>query len=124
MNKTFTPLFTIFFDKNSKLFSAILDMIVSIKNNEYAPRITKIYCNIFSNEYQDYFYQNGFEKNFINNQYRFSKLCMEGLDIYTTDIYSKLLDCILNLDYNYEILGLTKTEERVVRNFINYLLFS
>jgi len=99
--KNFTYFHTLVFNSNSKLFSAIVDVIKTTNRSQYSINITKFYCNIFNKEYQEFFFNNKIDDIFIKAQETISSVSIDILDIHQPDVYKGLLDTLLNIKFDY-----------------------
>ncbi len=89
------------FDNNSKLVKDILT-ILKVSRNYKKNKILQIFCNLFFDEYKDIFFSNDLDNLFILNNEKFTKLNIEGTDIYPKDIYVKILNILKELEFTYE----------------------
>ena len=95
------------FNKNSHIVKQIIKILgkTSVSDNK---RISKIYCNLFLDEYKDLFYKWQRDDLFILNNEKFTKINTEALEIYPKSIYKNLLNFLLNLDMTYDIIFSSK----------------
>ncbi len=82
------------FENNSKIVKDLLT-ILKISKSYKKRKIFQIYCNLFFDEYKEMFFNNNMDELFILNNEKFTKLNIEGLDIYPRDFYKKILNIIL-----------------------------
>ena len=90
------------FKKKSKIVKQIIEIIIKSKQKD--KRISKIYCNLFLDEYKEIFFKNKMEKLFILNNEIFSEKYTEGLDKYPKEIYEKMLIFLKKFDMTYDVL--------------------
>jgi hypothetical protein len=89
------------FDKDSKVTKDIISMM-KISKIYSKNKILHIFCNMFLDEYKEIFMNNKIDELFIINNEKFTKVNIEGLDIYPRGFYNYLLKIILDLDFTYE----------------------
>lgn len=93
------------FEKNSKMISLIIKIIKSSKNFHNSNRISKVFCNLFFDEYKEIFFLHNdpnLEEMFILNHEKLSEIIIEGVDVYPKQIYNHILLKLLNLEINFE----------------------
>jgi hypothetical protein len=89
------------FDNNSKLVKDILN-ILRISRAYKKNKILQIYCNLFFDEYKEIFFNSGLDEMFIMNNEKFTKVNVEGVDVYPPTLYTNILNILLELDFTYE----------------------
>jgi hypothetical protein len=103
-NKTFLILV---FEKDSKLIKTLLNILKSSLKYKNSNKISKILCNLFLSEFKEIFFfhkDHLLEELFIINNEKFSKINIEGTDIFPKKIYSNILENILNLKLSFEVI--------------------
>jgi hypothetical protein len=103
-NKTFLFLL---FEKDSKLIKILLNILKNSSKYKNSNKISKILCNLFLSEYKDIFFSHKdpfLEELFISNFEKFSKVNIEGTDVFPKKIYSRILDNIINLKLSFEAI--------------------
>lgn len=95
------------FDKESKLIKILLSVIKASKSYNNSTKIAKVFCNLFLDEYKEIYFSTCdplLEDLFIINNEKFSKINVEGVDVYPKSFYVDLMQNILNLKLTYEMI--------------------
>ena len=110
------------FQKDSKLMHILYSTLkLSNEVNGNSNRISKILCNLFLDEYKEMFFLSSelaedeslevtqeltseLEQLFIYNNEKFSKINIEGLDIYPKQLYTLSLEYLKSVDISFEVI--------------------
>ncbi len=95
------------FKKESKLVKVLINLIKSSRSFQNSNKISKVFCNLFLDEYKEiYFLHDDPEivELFILNNEKFSKVNVEGMDVYPKKIYQGVLESVLKFNLSYELI--------------------
>ena len=117
------------FDRDSKLIKIILEIIKISKEyrNNNSNRITKIFCNLFLDEFKHLLYDPNAKDTlmldlFILNNEKFTKINTDGLDRYPNSIYQDILKIILDFNLTYDQIFSKNTFEEDEKPIGKYLI--
>jgi len=94
----------IIFNDKTKLIFTIMDVVELIKSNDKYKDLFSIYTYIFSNEF--YFTGEQNQKKILNKFGSLFRLNKDNIVLKDKEIYSTLLDCLINSDYDYDQIKL------------------